>query len=321
MLPGRICELFGIRYPIVQAGMANYAGPRLVAAVSNAGGLGLLGGVDRSIDGLERDIAQVRSATKQPFGVNIVLAEPHADKLDLLIAMRTPVISTSWGDPSEVIERAHAAGLLVVHQVETEDEAARVASSGPAALIAQGSDGGGHIGHVGTLALVPAVVDAAGGIPVLAAGGIADGRGLAAVIVLGAEGALIGTRFLATSEADIPDSWKQALVTASSSDAWMTDVPDRIWETHWPGATVRALANDLVRRWHDRPADLARNLSAVRDQFQAAERAGDARELTAFAGQSVGLIHEIVPAATLVSGIANEAERILVGFAERTRVE
>lgn len=311
MLHTRICELFGIRHPIVQAGMANYAGPELVAAVSNAGGLGILGALDRDLDALERDLAAIRARTSRPFGVNLVLAEPHAEKLDLLVATRVPVIATSWGNPARVIERVHAAGLLALHQVETEMEAARVAAAGVDAIVAQGSDGGGHIGRVGTMALVPAVVDAAGGVPVLAAGGIADGRGLAAALVLGAEGAFIGTRFLATREADIAEGWKQALVAATTADAWQTDMPDRMWGTTWPGATCRALANDLLRRWHGREADLLAAREQVMAGVQAAETVGDAREFVAWGGQSAGIVRDILPAGVLVERIVAEAERAL----------
>jgi nitronate monooxygenase/enoyl-[acyl-carrier protein] reductase II len=311
MLRTRVCDLFGIRYPILQAGMASYVGPELVAAVSNAGGLGLLGGVDHPVDELERLIEATRERTPQPFGVNLVLAEPHEDKLDLLIRSRVPLIATSWGDPRSVVERAHAAGLLTLHQVETEEEAARGAATGVDALVAQGSDGGGHIGRIGTMALVPAVVDAAGGVPVLAAGGIADGRGVAAALMLGAEGAFIGTRFLATNEAPIAPAWKQALVHAYSSDAWVTDVPDLIWGTEWPGATGRALANDFVRRWQGREDALIAARPAVQARISVAEREGDARELVAWGGQSAALIHDIVPAGDLLERIVREAHQLL----------
>ena len=311
MLHTRVCDLLGIEHPLIQAGMASYATPELVAAVSNAGGLGLLGSVDWSVDELAARVAAIRRLTSLPFGVNLVLATPHADTLTWLLDARVPVISTSWGDPTAAVAAAHAVGTRVLHQVETPVEAARVAVAGVDAIIAQGSDGGGHIGQVGTLALVPAVVDAAGGVPVVAAGGIADGRGLAAVMLLGAEGAMLGTRFLATPEAGIAGSWKAAIVAAESDAAWQSDVPDLVWGTRWPGATVRALANDLLRRWQGHEGELAQQLPAVQAAIGAAEAREAAEGFFLYAGQSAGLVRDITPAGELVRRIMVEAERVL----------
>jgi NAD(P)H-dependent flavin oxidoreductase YrpB (nitropropane dioxygenase family) len=311
MLYTRVCQVLGIRYPIVQAGMASYAGPELVAAVSNAGGLGLLGGVDRDVDNLERAIDAVRERTDRPFGVNLVLAEPHLHKLDLLIAARVPVIATSWGDAAHACERAHAAGLRVLHQVNGEQEAARAVRAGVDVVAAQGSDGGGHIGRIGTLALVPAVVDAADGTPVIAAGGIADGRGLAAALALGAEGAMLGTRFLATQEAPVARAWKEALLAAGTVDAWQSPVPDVVWEVAWPGADSRVLANDVIRRWHGREAEIPSQREQIAALIDAAKEAGNVREMVAYAGQSVGAIHDILPAGEVVERIAREAAAVL----------
>jgi NAD(P)H-dependent flavin oxidoreductase YrpB (nitropropane dioxygenase family) len=311
MLHTRVCDLLGVEHPVVQAGMANYVTPALVAAVSNAGGLGLLGSVDWSAAELAEHVAAIRRLTDKPFGVNVVLATPHDDKLAVLLDARVPVIATSWGDPAPVVTAAHAAGLRVLHQVETPGEAARVAASGVDCIIAQGSDGGGHIGRVGTLALTPAVVDAAAGVPVIAAGGIADGRGLAAALMLGAEGAMLGTRFLATPEAGIADSWKAAVVAAHADDAWQSDVPDLVWGTRWTGATVRALANDLLRAWHGREDELLHELPAIQSAVSAAETREAADGFFLYAGQSAGLVRDITPAGELVRRIVDEAERVL----------
>lgn len=311
MLRTRICELLDIRHPVIQAGMANYAGPDLVAAVSNAGGLGILGAVDRDVDALERDIAAIRARTNRPFGVNLVLATPSDEKLALLLQQRVPVIATSWGDPTAVIAQVREHGLRSLHQVQTEVEAAHVAAAGVDALVAQGSDGGGHIGSIGTLALVPAVVDAAGDVPVMAAGGIADGRGLAAALALGAEGVFIGTRFLATDEATIAPAWKQALLAAGSADAWRSAVPDLLWGTAWPGASGRALANAFLTRWHGHETDLIAARATAQARVQAAEHAGDAGEFVAWSGQAVGLVHDILPAGALLERIVAEAEQAL----------
>lgn len=310
-LGARVCDILGVRYPIVQAGMASYATPELVAAVSNAGGLGLLGGLDWSLDELRERVEAVRERTAAAFGVNLVLAEPHADKLAYLLGTRVPIISTSWGDPVSVVAAAHGVGSLVLHQVETPDEAAAAARAGVDVIAAQGIDGGGHVGRVGTFALVPAVVDAARGVPVLAAGGVGDGRGLAAALMLGAEGALIGTRFLATPEAGIAPGWKDAIVAAGVADAVQTDVPDLTWGTSWPGATVRVLNNAVIRAWRGREHDVP----GRRDELQAAVLAAQAREdpegIFMYAGHAAGLVREIVPAGDIVAHIVAEAETAL----------
>ena len=311
MIGARVCELLGVRYPIVQAGMAVHTSPELVAAVSNAGGLGLIGTVFRPIDDVADAIRRTRALTSRPFGMNIVLAEPHDQLLDLALRERVAVLSTSWGDPRSIVSRTRAAGMRLMHQVETVREARAIAEMGVDIIIAQGSDGGGHVGRVGTLALVPAVVDVAGGIPVLAAGGVADGRGLAAAIALGAEGALIGTRFLATRESPVPDEWKQAMLNATPEDAWASDIPDLVGDTHWSGATVRVLANHLLRRLMTGGEDIADRRDEINREISAAEAAGDVDGRWLYAGQSTGLIRDIPAAGELVKRIAREAMDVL----------
>lgn len=313
-LTTRAARVLGVRHPIVQAGMAVHTSAELVAAVSNAGGLGLIGTVFRELVEVVEHIHAVRALTVQPFGANIVLAEPHDALLDALIEARVPVVSTSWGDPTRVVHAAHDAGLLVIHQVETVAEVATARAAGVDIIIAQGSDGGGHIGRVGTLALVPAVVDAAGDVPVLAAGGIADGRGLAAVLALGAEGVLLGTRFLATREAPVPDGWKQAILAAHPEDAWQSDVPDLAGDTAWDGATVRVLANRLLRDWHARAPEIVAARDAINTAMAAADARGDMEGVFLYAGQSAGLIHDIPSAADLVERIVSEAAAVLAGL-------
>jgi enoyl-[acyl-carrier protein] reductase II len=194
----RVTERLGIEAPILSAGMSTRADATLAAAASNAGGLGILGTVDRELDDIEGQIAKLRSLTDRPFGVNSAI--PYADEAvwDVILQGRPPVVQTSWGNPATVSERIHDAGCLHIHQVATVQAARDAVAAGVDILIAQGSEAGGHVGFVGGLALVPQVVDAAEGIPVIAGGGIVDGRGLAAALSLGAEGVLVGTRFLAT---------------------------------------------------------------------------------------------------------------------------
>jgi NAD(P)H-dependent flavin oxidoreductase YrpB (nitropropane dioxygenase family) len=315
MLSTRVTRLLGTEYPVIQAGMSVHTSPELVAAVSNAGGLGLVGSVFREPDDLAAVVRAVHGLTDQPFGANVVLAEPWDAYLEILLTLGVPVISTSWGDPAPVVERAHAAGAKVIHQVETVAEVDPVVAAGVDIIVAQGGDGGGHVGRVGTMALVPAVVDAAGDVPVVAAGGIADGRGLAAALLLGAEGVLVGTRFLATTESPVPEGWKQALLAANPEDAWQTDLPDILDEHAWPGATVRVLANRPVRDWQGQEGAVAAIREQLRADIDRAWQAGDAEGYFVYAGQSAGLVHEILPAGEVVRRMVTEAEAALRGVA------
>jgi len=179
-----VCLLLGINVPVVQGGMATYTSAELVAAVSNAGGLGIIGALRRSVDELRDEIQQVRRLTSRPFGVNHVVCLADSDAIELTLAERVPVLSLSWGRATDLTRRAHEAGIKVLHQVNTPEEAGQVAADGADVIVAQGTEGGGHVGVMSTLPLVPQVVDAVDGVPVLAAGGIADGRGLAAAIML-----------------------------------------------------------------------------------------------------------------------------------------
>jgi nitronate monooxygenase/enoyl-[acyl-carrier protein] reductase II len=310
-LSTRVTRLLGIQHPIIQAGMSVHTSPELVAAVTNAGGLGLVGSVFRAPEDLAAVVRAVRDMTDRPFGANIVLAEPWETYLEILLTLGVPVLSTSWGEPALVVERAHAAGVTVIHQVESVAEVAGAVAAGVDIIVAQGGDGGGHVGRVGTMALVPAVADAAGGVPVVAAGGIADGRGLAAALLLGAEGVLVGTRFLATAESPVPAGWKRALLAANPEDAWQTDVPDILDEHAWPGATVRVLANRPVRDWQGQEGAVTANREQILADVDRAWQADDAEGYFLYAGQSAGLVNEILPAGEVVGQIVAEAEAAL----------
>lgn len=308
----RVCDLLGIEAPILQAGMANSTNAELVAAVSNAGGLGILGGVDREPDELVAEIGRIRALTDRPFGVNLVLAKCSAEQWEACFSLRPPVISTSWGDASVVTERAHALGCRVLHQVNTTAGAAAAVAARVDLIAAQGSDGGGHVGSVSTMALVPQVVDVAGDLPVVAAGGIADGRGVAAAFALGAEGVLVGTRFLATFEAPIPDGWKAALLASPAERAVLSAVPDLVWGTDWPGATGRVLRNRLIAEWEEATAAAVTERAAeIASAIDAARAAGDLDFVPLWAGQGVGLLREVVPAAEVVRALVAEAEVVL----------
>ena len=302
-----ICDLLGIQLPIFQAGMSSYTTPELVAAVSIAGGLGIIGGLSRGPDELREEIRKVRELTSRPFGVNHVVSQLDPDSIDVTIELRVPVLSLAWGRAGEIVHRAHDAGMKVIHQVNTPEEAGRAASDGADVIVAQGGEGGGHVGAMSTLALVPQVVDVVNGVPVLAAGGIADGRGLAAVLMLGAQGALIGTRFLATPEARGHGHSKDVILNALGSQTVASKFFDDVLGLRWPGALVRSIRNPLLDRWAQRQQDWALAADQIRPSLEAALAAGD----FVLAGESAGLIHDIVPAGELVARIAREAEALL----------
>ena len=302
-----VCDLLGIQLPIVQAGMSSYTTPELVAAVSNAGGLGIIGGLSRDADELGEEILKVRQLTSRPFGVNHVVSQLDSGAIDVTLELRVPVLSLAWGKADEIVRRAHDAGMKVIHQANTPEEAGRAASDGADVIVAQGAEGGGHVGAMSTLPLVPQVIDVVNGVPVLAAGGIADGRGLAAVLMLGAQGALIGTRFLATPEARGRGHSKDVILNALGSQTVASKFFDDVLGLRWPGALVRSIRNPLLDRWAQRQQDWALAAEQIRPSLEAALAAGD----FVIAGESAGLIHDIVPAGELVTRIAREAEALL----------
>src|ERR671933_1322740 len=216
-----MCDVLGIEIPIMQAAIWPATAPELVAAVSVAGGLGSIGSVFEPAESVQRQIARVRELTHRPFAVNHVVPLLDEEAFEATLEAKPAVISLALGDPGDLVERAHAAGATVIHQVHTVGQARRVAELGVDAIIAQGSEAGGQgmaLG-VGSMALIPQVAEAVDPIPVLAAGGVADGRGLAAALVLGAQGANVGTRFLASEEATADDGWKRMILGAEAEDA------------------------------------------------------------------------------------------------------
>jgi NAD(P)H-dependent flavin oxidoreductase YrpB (nitropropane dioxygenase family) len=301
------CKLLGIDVPVFQAGMSTYTTPALVAAVSNAGGLGIIGGLGRTPDELRNEIKQVRELTSRPFGVNHVLCLLNPAALQVTLAQRVPVLSLAWGRSEELTYQAHEAGIKVLHMITTPEEAGLVATDGADIIVAQGTEGGGHVGLISTLPLVPLVVDVVGGVPVLAAGGIADGRGLAAVLMLGAQGVLIGTRFLATPEARGRGHSKDVILNALGSQTAASSFYDEVLGQVWPGAIVRTITHPLIEQWADRQEEWADAAQQLRPSLEAAVAAGD----LVLAGQSAGLVHDIVPAGELVGRIVHQAKELL----------
>jgi len=309
MLHTSLCDLLGISAPIIQAPMVQAATWRLASAVSNAGGLGSLSSVLASAERLKTEIGQVREHTNGPFAVNHILNQFDAAAWELTLAARPPVISFALGDPESRIDEAHAAGSLVMQQVVTVGSAARAAERGVDVIIAQGSEAGGNSGLISLFALLPQVVDAVRPIPVVAAGGLADGRGLAAALMLGAQGVNLGTRFLASEEATIHADWKAAILAAGSSDVakfveWNAALPPA------PGdyfTIPNVIRSQFVRDTQAR---------AEREQFDPAELRGTIfsavqnerlHELVPMAGQSAGLIHDLPAAGDIVTRIVDEA--------------
>src|SRR5919107_360765 len=204
---------------------------------------------------------------------------------------------------AEIVARAHGAGCLVMHMVSQAGDARRAAAAGADVVVAQGTEGGGHVGVMGTLALVPQAVDAVAPRPVLAAGGIADGRGLVAALALGAEGVLLGTRFLATQEASVPDGVKQAILASDGHDTDLTEIPDIITARVWPGAFARTWRNGLLREWSGREWELRQRQPEVAAHIATARAAGDYDRVPLLFGQDAGLIATIEPAAEVVARI------------------
>jgi nitronate monooxygenase len=319
MLHTRIGDLLEIEHPIVSAPMAGTAGAELAAAVSAAGGFGLIGGTTpEGPEGLRAQIRAVRERTDRPFGVGFISSFPGlGDLVAVALEERVAAVSHSFADPTPFVAAAHAAGVKVLAQVQTVAQARVAARGGVDAIAAQGTEAGGHTGYSGTLPLVPAVIDAVGDIPVIAAGGIADGRGLAAVLMLGAEGAWLGTRFVASREARSADWVKQRVVQASTDDTLLTRVYDLATAAPFPpGIGDRVLRNEFTAAWHSREEEVAARRAELAAQLAAAAQAGDARIAPARAGCVAGLIGAIEPAGEIVRAIVAEAERVL-----RERVE
>src|SRR5262245_33868244 len=322
-----LCDRLGIQLPIVQAPIGSAATPELAAAVAAAGGLGMLAltwvTAQQAVDRLRR----VRQLTDRPFGVNLVLDFPIDQVLAACLGEGVPVVSTFWGDPSGVTERVHAAGALHLHTDGTAEEARRVVDAGVDVVVAQGWEAGGHVwGQVATMALVPAVVDAVQPVPVIAAGGIGDGRGLAAVLALGAQAGWLGSRFLAAAEAATHQAYRRQVLTATPQDAVYT----HCFDGGWPDAAHRAIRNATITEWEaagrpaapGRPGEGAvvatdrRGGSYLRygAMIPTPGMTGDLEAMAMYAGQSVGVVHDVAPAARIVAAIASQAARVLASF-------
>ncbi|MFE7797509.1 NAD(P)H-dependent flavin oxidoreductase [Nocardia sp. NPDC057440] len=310
-----LTEMFGIEHPIVLAPMGGVAGGVLAAAVSEEGGLGLIGSGDR--EWLDRECGLAATRTDKPWGIGLLIWAVDRDIVLSVVERRPHAIVLSFGDPAPYAAMIRDAGIRLLVQVTSTDEAARALDVGADVVIAQGGEAGGHCGARATLPFVPSVVDLAAGTPVLAAGGIADGRGLAAALTLGAAGALIGTRFEATHEALISAAEAKAIIAARASDTERNRALDIARGSPWPAEyPARTLRNAFLDRWHGREEELAGDSVALQEYRDAAARE-DPDYAPVWAGEAVDLITGLESAADLVGRISRDAEQAILHAAQR----
>lgn len=299
----RVTQLLGIEHPVIQGGMAWVADAQLAAAVSNAGGLGIIAAGSASAEWVEQQVLAARELTDKPIGVNIMLMSPKAPQIAELVArLKVEVVTTGAGSPSDYIGMWKEAGIKVLPVVASAALARRMERCGADAVIAEGCEAGGHIGELTTMALVPAVCEAVD-IPVIAAGGIADGRGMVAAFALGAEGVQLGTRFLASAECTVHDDYKAKVVAAKDSDTIVTGRAS--------GHPVRGLKNAFARA--ARKAELSHLAGESDEEMKLAgslRRAveGDVNNGSLMSGQIACLIDEVKPCAQIMAELMDEAE-------------
>jgi nitronate monooxygenase len=311
-----LTALLGIQHPILLAPMDVIAGARLTAAVSSAGGFGVLGGGYGEKAWLEAETKKLKGS-RAPFGIGFItwsLAK-QPELLDMALDARPRAIMLSFGDPKPFAPGIKAAGALLICQVQDEEMARQALDAGADILVAQGTEAGGHGASRTTIDIVPAIVDlAAGGVPVAAAGGIGDGRGLAAMMMLGAAGVLLGTRFYASQECDGADEAKRRICAAAGGSTVRSIIFDLSRNNVWPAPfNGRCLINDHARRWAGRELELLQNVKTVAAEYADAKAAGNFDIAAVIAGEAVGLIQDIPPAAEIVDRIVAEADQILLG--------
>ncbi len=324
MIRTKLCDQLGLDVPVVQAPIGGISCPELVAAVSNAGGLGLLSLTWRTEEEARSLLLKTQALTRRPFGVNFVLQWDPTSKLQTCFEIGVKIFSFFRGDPSEWVRQVHEAGGIALHTVGSAEEARRSVDAGVNVIVAQGWEAGGHVwGQVSTLALVPRVVDAVAPVPVIAAGGIADGRGLAAALALGAQAAMLGTRFVAAEEANSHDVYRNELIAASETSTVYTTLFDGGWEN----APHRVLRNSTHSRWEkegkpmvgNRPGEgevvsktrAGKDIPRYHSNAPIRELDGHPEQQALYAGQGVGLIRECKPAAVIVDDLLREAEAAL----------
>jgi len=320
-----LCHQLGITYPIFSVGMAISAGPELAAAVSNAGGCGVLGAGLMPVPHMRTRIAALRRLTDRPFGVNLVLDVLQEGQIEACFDTKIPLLVLFWGDPAPYVKDAHRHGIKVFIQVGSVEEAVAAATTGVDAIIAQGVESGGHVKSTTPLStILPAVVEAVKPLPVIAAGGIANGKGIAAALSMGAQAVSMGTRFLCSTEAQFSDQYKQRVVGSKAEDTIYTS----LFDLGWP-VPHRVLRNKAVKDWEaaGRPANGERpgegTIVGTLDLFGTTTEipkysamtpltgfTGDMEYIALYAGESCSLINEVKPAAEIVRDLVREAEAV-----------
>jgi len=303
LFKSRICSILGIEYPILQGGMAWVATAELAAAVSEAGGLGIIGAGNAPAEFLRNEIRKVKSITKKPYGVNVMLLSPFVDDvINVVIEERVPVVTTGAGNPGKYLKRLQEIGTKVIPVVSAVALAKKMEKEGVDAVIAEGTESGGHVGELTTMTLVPQVVDAVS-IPVIAAGGIADGRGFAASLALGADGIQMGTVFICTTECTAHDNFKNAIIKAGDRGTVVCARPT--------GHPVRCIKNKLTREFEN----LESNAAPLEDYetlgagtLKNAVVDGDSERGSVMAGQIAGLVKEIKPVKQVIDDIIKETD-------------
>ena len=314
-MKNRLCELLGIEYPIIQGGMAWVATAELAAAVSNGGGLGLIAAGGAPADVVRAEIRKCRELTDKPFGVNVMLMSPFAeDVMQVIIEEKPAVVATGAGNPGKFIEPLKAAGIKIMPVVASVALAQKMEKQGADAVIAEGTEAGGHIGEITTLCLTPQVVDAVN-IPVICAGGIADVRGAVAAFALGADGIQVGTRFICSDECIAHENYKQAVIKAKDRDAVVTG--------RSTGAPVRALKNKLTKEYQRLEKE---NASAEEIEelgvggLRRAFMDGDTQMGSLMAGQSAAMVKEIEPCADIIKSYFADIDKVLSKISENTKI-
>lgn len=328
MLQTSLCRQLGIEYPIFSVGFgAGMAGPELAAAVSNAGACGVLGMGGVPAPYIRQQIRHLRTLTDKPFGVNIILPLLQEGQIETCIDEKIPILILFWGDPKPYVEEAHKRGTKVFIQVGSVEEAKTAAAAGVDAIIAQGVEAGGHVKSTTSLStIVPAVVEAVKPVPVIAAGGIANGRGVVAALSLGAQAVSMGTRFLCSEETQVVRAYKERVVKSKAEDTVYTF----LFDVGWPDAAHRVLRNKEINEWEaaGRPATGKRpGEGSVIGTMQLAGTAvevpryavfppmpgftGDLERTALYAGESCSLVNDIKPAARIVRDVVHEAEEVI----------
>ncbi len=302
-----VCEMLGIRYPVIQGGMAWVADAELAAAVSNAGGLGLIAAMNSNGEQLREQIKKAKTLTDKVFGVNLMLMSPYIEEaVNVVCEEKVQVVTTGAGNPAKYMEQLKGAGVKVICVVASVALAVMCERMGACAVVAEGCESGGHVGETTTMALVPQVVDAVK-IPVIAAGGIADGRGMAAAFMLGASAVQMGTRFLTAKECNIHQNYKDKVIKAKDIDTIVTGKK--------LGHPVRALKNHMTREF----SKLEQDPSTTSDVLEAmgagalrrAVKEGDVKDGSCMCGQIAGLVNDELTCAEIVTGICESASKLL----------